>query len=218
MSENNNNKKGIFSGFGSFIRKNIISGTAVLLPLFLTVFVVKMAISFIDGLSARQINSFMDARFGFTVPGLGFIITLTVIFICGFVYNYFFGNKLLSLVERVLKRIPLVGAIYSPAQQLSGFLFSSKNKNKFKRVVSVEFPVKGVEAIGFITNEDLSEFGLASPESFVSVFIPLAPTPVSGHIVIVERSKVKELDISVDTAITFIFSGGVVLNRRGKRK
>lgn len=194
-----------------FLRKHFLTGIATLFPLFITIYIIIAIARFADNIFGRYINSSFYDEFGFTVPGLGIIAAFIGTLAVGLLYNYFFGNKVLPLFERMLRRIPLINNIYPPAKQLSDFMFNSEKKENFKKVVRVQFPEKGSYCIGFITNENIEEINPDGEERLVSIFVPLAPAPFTGHILLLPESRFKELDISVDRAIKFVVSGGVVL-------
>lgn len=194
------------------LKRYLWTGVAIIFPLYITVYLIIIIFQFIDGVAGRYINSFLDNQFGYTIPGLGFLVTFLAVLAVGFFSRNFLGKWFFSRFEGVLRRVPLVANIYAPAKQLSDFLFIGGKKEKFKKVVLVEFPVKDSYSLGFITNEHLKDFEVPDQEDTnVCVFVPLAPAPFSGLILIVPKTKIRELDVSVDRAIKFVVSGGVVL-------
>lgn len=193
------------------LQRHFLTGIAAVLPLTLTVYILALIIRFANNLIGNYINGFLFDKFGLQLPGLGLIVAFLGILLVGLLYNCFFGYKILYLVEKIFVKIPIVSNIYPSVKQLSDFMFKSKTKEDFKKVVLVQFPEKGTQSVGFITNEDLSLLS-NDKEKLVSVFVPLAPAPFSGHILLVTKDRYKEIDLSVDQAIKFIVSGGVVLS------
>lgn len=194
------------------LKRYLWTGVAVIFPLYITVYLIILIFQFIDGVAGKYVNSILYDQFGYKVPGLGFLITFLAVLAVGFLSRNFLGKWFFARVEGMLRRIPLVANIYSPAKQLADFLFTDEKKERFEKVVLVEFPVKDSYSLGFITNEHLKDFEVPDQkEKNVCVFVPLAPAPFSGLILIVPKDKIRELDISVDRAIKFVVSGGVVL-------
>lgn len=212
MSQNKENKT------KSWVNQSFIAGIGVLFPIFITLYLVSWIVKTANQLLGQSTNEWFSNWIGFTVPGIGLVIVVLLIFVTGLIYNYFFGKTIFGTFDRFFRKLPLVRSIYPSAKELSNFLFSEEASKKFKKAVSIEFPQEGTFSVGFITNDEIEELTPDSKEEMISVFVPLAPTPVSGHIILVPRSKVKELNISVDRAMTFIISGGVVLSKEDKQK
>jgi uncharacterized membrane protein len=192
-------------------RKYFFSGIATIFPVLLTIYTFVFVFRIVDNLAGKYINAFLFHEYGFKIPGLGFIISLAIIFIVGFFANNFFGRKLLPWFEKLFLKIPFVSHIYPPAKQLSDFLFGDTNRAKFKKVVLVQYPEPKSWALGFITNENLDEFNQKTGDELIAVLIPTSPSPFSGPVICVPKSKVKVLDMSVDQAIKFLVSGGIVM-------
>jgi uncharacterized membrane protein len=192
------------------IRRYFLAGVATVFPLFITVYIIVIIFRFFDRLAGRYINSFLLEQYGFVIPGLGFVITLASVVIIGLISTHFIGRKVVPFFENLFLKIPFVASIYPSAKQLSQFLFQEEKQKRFKKVVLIQYPYEGSHSIGFITNEHIPEFDKKADSALVNVFVPLAPAPFSGVILLVPRNKIKVLDISIDKAIKFIVSGGVV--------
>lgn len=192
------------------MRKYFFVGIAVILPVFITAYILVLIFHFTDTLIGKSVNSFLLERFGFLIPGLGLFSVIFIILAVGLLYSHFIGKKLFLFLENVFRKIPLVSNIYPSAKELSNFLFRQE-KEKFKKVVLVEYPCQGSYSIGFITNENLNTLACAEVGKLVSIFVPLPPSPLSGFMLLVRPDKIRVLDISMKQAMKFIISGGVVL-------
>ncbi len=197
------------SSFWGHLRTYFFAGIATLFPLFVTIYLVFVILKFGDSLVGKYLNPILLKNYGFTIPGLGFVTMLLVIIGIGLFSTHFIGRKILPFLERLFLKIPLVANIYPSAKQLSDFLFTMK-KEDIGKVVLVEYPYPGAYSIGFVTNENLSFFDQESKGKMISVFIPIAPSPFSGFLVLLPQEKVKILNISMEQAIKFIVSGGVI--------
>ncbi|MBE0503700.1 MAG: DUF502 domain-containing protein [Desulfuromonadales bacterium] len=183
-----------------------MAGLLIVIPLGLTIFILKFLFNLADGflgpLIARVLRIFyVNSEY---IPGLGVIAGLLVIYFTGVLAANFFGRRLLALSEDLLCRIPLVKSIYSSSKQVTK-VFSSSDHDE-RRAVFVEFPTSGSYAIGFQTNSLSS----SDQERFLSVFVPTAPNPTSGFILYVEAAKVFPAPFGVEEAMKIIVSGGVV--------
>ena len=147
---------------------------------------------------------------GIHIPGLGSLLTLLIILVTGVFATNFFGAQLVELWHEVLHRIPVVNSIYSSVKQISDTLFSSSG-NAFRKAVLVQWPRTDVWTIGFVTGTpggDVTTY--LRGEEFVSVYVPTTPNPTGGYFVIARRTDVIELEMSVDQALKYIISMGVV--------
>jgi uncharacterized membrane protein len=192
------------------LKKYFFAGIAALLPIVITIYIITVIYQFTNRFLGNYINAFIFENYNLTIPGLGFFITILLIIIFGFISTIFIGRKLWPLFEHIFSKIPFVTTIYPPAKQLSNYLFKRANKKEFKKVAIVPSLFKGSYSIGFITNEGLGEFDSKTDQELVSIFVPFAPVPFTGIIILVPKKKIKMLDISVDQAIKFIVSGGVI--------
>ncbi len=192
------------------MKKYFITGLLVLVPLFITVWVLSFLIHTMDQSLLLLPEAWQPKKlFGFNVPGLGALLTLGIIFGAGLVATNIFGQHLIELWESLLARVPVVKTIYSSVKQVSDTLFSNTG-NAFRKAVLVQYPRDGSWTIAFITGipgGDVKEhlFG-----DFISVYVPTTPNPTSGFFLMMPREDVIELDMSVDDALKYIISMGTV--------
>ncbi|HZE98661.1 MAG TPA: DUF502 domain-containing protein [Planctomycetota bacterium] len=148
--------------------------------------------------------------FHWGAPVLGFCVGIVLTLIAGFLLATYFGRKLYRWYESILKRVPLIGAIYPYARQFTDFFFGDEKKQDFKTAVAFPFPARGTYSIGFVTSQGMKALNEATGKQMVCVFVPAAPTPVSGYVVYVPREDLIPLPISVDEAMRIIISAGVI--------
>lgn len=193
------------------IRKYFISGLLVWLPIIITIVVIKFLVDILSkSLLLLPHNLQPDVLFGFHVPGVGVVLTLLVIFFTGLFAANFIGQRLVEFSEHIMARIPLVRSVYTGVKQVTETLFKPGGQS-FRKVLLVEFPSPGVWSVAFQTGEVSKTIeNQAAAEPMVSYFIPTTPNPTSGFLMMAPKSKVKELDITVDQALKFVISLGVV--------
>jgi uncharacterized membrane protein len=204
------------------IKRIFLSGLAVLIPLGITIYVIVGLFRFADGILGKYFNIFLTKTFQDTyifsegilrdgIPGIGIIISILIIFLAGLILHIS-RMKLIRWFEGMLFRIPLINKIYFPIKKIVDFFFISP-KESFKRAVLVEYPRKGIFAIGFITNENADFFRVGLEERFYTIFIPSSPSPFTGFTVIATEQDITFLDMSVEEAIQLIVSGGMLSPR-----
>ncbi|MDF3037184.1 MAG: hypothetical protein K0S28_2458 [Paucimonas sp.] len=192
------------------MRKYFITGLLILVPLAITLWVVNLIISTMDqSLLLLPPQWQPEALVGFRVPGMGAILTLVIIFLTGVVAQNFIGKHVVSLWELLLKRIPVVNSIYSSVKQVSDTLFSSSG-NAFRKAVLVQYPRAGSWTIAFLTGVPGGDVKNHLVGEYVSVYVPTTPNPTSGFFLMMPAADVIELDMSVDEALKYIVSMGVV--------
>lgn len=150
-----------------------------------------------------------DMLIGAHIPGLGIIVTVTLIFLCGLVTRSYIGDKIVSSGENLVDRIPFVRSIYKGIKQISDNMLMDQ-RSSFKKVVLVEFPRKGIYTIGFVTGMPSVEVQKKTGQNSISVFVPTTPNPTSGYLVIVPEEDLVHMDMSVEEALTFIISVGII--------
>ena len=191
------------------LRKYFLSGLVVFLPLALTIYLFVWALTFADGMLGKYIRPYFEARMGFYVDGLGILIGIWLIMIIGFFATNFFGRKIHVFFESLLFKLPFFRQVYPAIKEMALFLFS-RDKLTFKQVVLVEYPRKGIYSFGFLTNEHNPRISKMLECEVCNVFIPSAPGPLTGFIILVPRADLISTDVSVEEAIKFNVSGGVV--------
>lgn len=192
------------------IRKYFITGLLVLVPLAITLWVLNLIVGTLDQSLLLMPEKWRpESLFGFTLPGLGTILTLVIIFLTGLVTRNFLGNRLLLLWELLLNRIPVVNSIYSSVKQVSDTLLSSSG-NAFRKALLIEYPRAGCWTIAFQTGVPGGDVKNHLQGDYVSVYVPTTPNPTSGFFLMLPRAETIELDMSVDEALKYIVSMGVV--------
>jgi uncharacterized membrane protein len=202
------------------LRKWLLSGLLVLVPLIITLWVLEWVVSTLDQtLHILPFNWHPDRLLGMHVPGLGVVFALLVVLSIGALASNIIGNKLVSWWHALLHRIPVVRSIYSGVKQVSDTLFSEKG-NAFRKALLVQWPHEGMWTIAFLTGApsgDVLRQLQAQPgasgaqDEFHSVFVPTTPNPTGGYFVMVRKSACVELQMSVDAALTYIVSMGVIV-------
>jgi uncharacterized membrane protein len=192
------------------MRKYFITGLLILVPLAITAWVLHLIISTMDqSLLIVPVRWQPKTLFGFDIPGLGAILTILIVFLTGLLTNNLVGNYVVRLWEKLLTRIPVVNSVYSSVKQVSDTLFSSSG-NAFRKAVLLPYPRQGSWTIGFLTGVPGGDVKNHLVGDYVSVYVPTTPNPTSGFFLMMERSAVIELDMSVDAALKYIVSMGVV--------
>ena len=198
--------------FKQDLKSDLIAGLVVIIPLattiWLTVNVAVWMVQFFDPLSQTAQSLYWVESF-FLVAlinlGIGFAVPLLLILLIGLMARNFAGRWLLDLGDRIVQSIPLAGSVYKTLQQLLQTVFQD-SKSRFRRVVLVEYPRRGLWAIAFVTGVTMSD----TPNKMISVFIPTTPNPTSGWYSIVSEEDVLNLSISIEDAFKVLLSGGIV--------
>ncbi len=194
----------------SYLRKYFISGLLVWLPIVVTIVVLKFLVDLLSkSLELLPTNYQPDVLLGMHIPGIGVILTLAVIFLTGLFAANFIGIKFVALGDAIMARIPLVRSVYTGVKQVTQTLFTPGGQS-FRKVLLVEFPGPGIWSIAFQTGEVSQEIEGRLNEPMISYFVPTTPNPTSGFLMMAPRSKVIDLDISVDQALKLVISLGVV--------
>ncbi len=191
------------------LKRYFITGLLTILPIFLTLSILLIIFRLIDNIIGRIINSYLKAEFGFSIPGLGFILAILIILIIGFVVSHLLSKRALPLIESWFLKLPGIRHVYPSIKQIVGFIFS-KDKDVFKKVVLVEYPSKGIWSVGFMTNEGFREAQELTGQELVHVLIGSTPSPWSGFFILVPKNAVKFLEMSAEDGIKLIVSGGIL--------
>ena len=193
------------------MRKYFITGLLVLVPLAITIWVLNLVIGMMDQSLLLVPEQWRPSLvvFGINIKGLGAILTVLIVFFTGLLTNNLVGNYVLRLWERLLQRIPVVSSLYGSVKQVSDTLFSSSG-NAFRKAVLLPYPHADSYTIGFLTGVPGGDVKNHLVGDYVSVYVPTTPNPTSGFFLMMERSRVVELDMTVDAALKYIVSMGVV--------
>jgi len=192
------------------LRKYLIAGLLIWLPLAITLWVIDFIVTTMDRtLTVLPPSWHPDQVLGVHVPGLGLIMSVIILLITGMLAANIIGARMFAWWESVLVKIPIVRPIYSSVKQVSDTLFASKGQS-FRKAVLIEFPQRGQWTFGFIVGAPgpVAERELGG--ELITVYVPTAPNPTSGYVLIVRPSEVKELDITIDDALKYHLSMGVV--------
>ena len=196
----NNIKKSIFSR----IRNNFIAGIVVSIPIGITVYLTLFVMRVSSRLIPKEINP--NNYLPFDIPGLEILIALLLITVIGWLSLSFIGKKFFDLFNNILKKIPILRTIYSAIGQMTESF--TKTDNKQKSVVLLEYPRKGVWAVGFATKENTGVIKDQVKEDLVNVFVPTTPNPTSGFLLMVPKKDLIYLDVTFEQASKFIVSAG----------
>lgn len=196
------------------LRKWLLAGLLVIVPVAITVWVLQWIISTLDQtLLILPAAWHPDNLIGYHIPGFGVLLTLAILLLVGAAASNFIGKRLVGLGDRIVSRIPVVRSIYSSVKQVSDTLFSESG-NAFRTAVLVQWPRPDVWTIGFVTGApggDVTNY--LRGEEFVSVYVPTTPNPTGGYFVMLRKSDCIELKMSVDEALKYVVSMGVVSPR-----
>ncbi|HVF62722.1 MAG TPA: DUF502 domain-containing protein [Casimicrobiaceae bacterium] len=194
------------------MRRYIVAGLLVWVPLGITIWVLHFLLSTLDQTLLLLPESIRPSYYGYDIPGLGVLLAFLILFATGILAANFFGQRLIRLWESVLGRIPFVKSIYSSVKQVSDTLLSDSG-NAFRKVLLVQFPHEHSWTIAFLTGSPSHVVARHLAEEHVSVYVPTTPNPTSGYFVIVPRSRVRDLDMTVEEALKYVVSMGVVMPR-----
>ena len=193
------------------LKKYIIAGLLVWLPFAATVVIVKLVIDLLDKTILLLPPEWHPvALLGFSIPGFGIILALSILLLTGMLAANLFGRRFVEIWERILNKIPLVRSIYSSIKQISNTIFDPSGKS-FRKVVMLQYPRKGLWSIGFLTNDNVGDEMSAVDDRLIAVFIPTTPNPTSGFIIMTRNDEITELDMSVEEGFKFIISMGVII-------
>ncbi len=198
--QNKNIKKSIFAK----IRNNFIAGIVVLIPIGITLYLTLFFIRVSGNLIPKEINP--NNYLPFNIPGLEILVALIFITFVGWLSLSFLGRKIFELLNNILKKIPILRTIYSAIGQMTESF--TKNDNKQKSVVLLEYPRKGVWAVGFATKENTGIIKEKIKDDLINVFVPTTPNPTSGFLLMVPKKDLIYLDVSFEQASKFIVSAG----------
>ena len=186
------------------LRNYFITGVVVLIPIGITLYLTKFFIGISSKIIPENINP--NNYLPYAVPGLEILISVIIITIVGGLSLSFLGKKILKLIDDLFKRIPFLRTIYSAILQMTETFSNSKNDKK--SVVLIQYPRKGVWAVGFATKENKGEMAEKTNQKLISVFVPTTPNPTSGFLLMFPKEEVIYLDLTFEEASRFIVSAG----------
>ncbi len=200
------------------IRKYLATGILVWVPIIITIAVIAWGMGILQGIFASVIDAIAaflplpladDVLKVKDIPGLGVILVVLLLFFTGMMAANFLGQWFLRLMDSTLSRIPIIKSVYGSVKQVSDTLFSSSGQ-AFRKALLVQYPRAGVWTVAFQTGTPSGQVAKNLPEECVSVYVPTTPNPTSGFFLIMKKTEVVELDMSVDEALKYIISMGVV--------
>lgn len=193
----------------NFFKKYFVAGALVLAPIAITAWILKGFILWCENLVIGFLpSSWHPITFwGYSIPGVGLFLTLLLIFLTGVLTRLYLGRKLLAIGDALINKIPFGRGIYSSTKQLLNTIVSTRG-NKFHQVVLVEFPKPGNFMLGFVTGETGELICKHLNQKTLNVFVPTAPNPTSGFLIVMAEENVTPVDISPEKAFKFIVSGG----------
>ena len=189
---------------GLILRNYFITGVVVLIPIGFTLYLSKFLISLSSKIIPQNINP--NSYLPYSIPGIEIVISILFITFVGGLSLSFFGKKILKFIDDLFKRIPLLRTIYTAISQMTE-TFSNKDNDK-KSVVLIEYPRKGVWAVGFATKENTGEMALKTKQKLINVFVPTTPNPTSGFLLMFPIDEVIYLNMTFEEASKFIVSAG----------
>ena len=193
------------------LRKWLFTGLLVIVPGMITLWVLNWIVGLLDQTLLILPEAWHpDRLLGFHIPGFGVLLTLGILLLVGAVASNFAGRKLVQWGDALISRIPVVRSIYSSVKQVSDTVFSESG-NAFRTAVLVQWPREGVWTVAFITGAPGGEVAGYLHDDFVSVYVPTTPNPTGGYFVMARKSDCVELEMSVDAALRYIVSMGVVV-------
>lgn len=184
------------------LRTYILRGILVSIPIGLSILVIRFFYVAID----QKVINYVDEIIGFRIPGLGFLLVLISLYLIGYMTSNIIGKRFLDVIERIFSRIPLIRTTYQVGKQLSSTLSLPENQ-VFKRVVLVDYFKPGVWSIGFVTGEILDK---NTNEKLLKIFVPTAPNPTSGFLLMLKESQIKDPMWSIEDAMRMVISGGII--------
>ena len=207
-------------GIGRHLRQTLLTGLLILLPLFITVWLLTVLFHLVDGTITPWVRKALlltgvplfgkPAFFHYVTPAIGLIITILLIYLTGLLSANLIGVRLLAAFDRLMLRIPIVRAVYGGSKQLMDAL-NPKGKRSFTRVVLVEYPRRGVYTIGFVTRDEIPVLPALGSEPMAAVFLPTTPNPTSGWVAVLPCRELITLPLTVEDGVKLVVSGAIVM-------
>lgn len=195
---------------GKSIRSYLLAGLVVWLPILATFVILRFIVDLLDQTMALLPDAYQPEQLiGYHLPGIGVLLSLVLLIVTGIVATNFLGQRLVSWSEAILDKIPLVRSIYNATKQVIQAIFAT-NSQAFRNVLLVEYPRRGMWSLAFQTGISGRDIGRHTGSEMVSIFIPTTPNPTSGFLMMVPKADVIELSMTIDEALKFIISLGVM--------
>ncbi|WP_019583968.1 DUF502 domain-containing protein [Thioalkalivibrio sp. ALE16] len=192
------------------LRRYLIAGLLVWLPLIVTGFIIKLLVDLLDFTILLLPPGWRpEALLGFSIPGVGIVVAIVVVFVTGVIVANIVGRKLVALGESIVHRIPLVNSIYGAVKKVTETVLADGGQ-AFRKVMLIEYPRRGLWSVGFMTGVGTGEVQERTEHEVITVFVPTTPNPTSGFVLMVPREEAIELDMTVEDGLKFVMSMGVV--------
>jgi uncharacterized membrane protein len=192
------------------MKKYLITGLLIWIPLAITIWVLELIVSTMDqSLLLLPPQYQPQALFGYQIPGLGAVLTVLVVLVTGVLASNILGQRLVLFGEKIVGRIPVVKSIYSGVKQVSDTLFAPGGQ-AFRKALLVQYPREGSWTIAFLTGQPGGDVANHLRGEYLSVYVPTTPNPTSGFFLMMRKAEIVELDMSVDEALKYVISMGVV--------
>jgi len=193
------------------LRTWLFAGLLVLVPIMITVAVINWVVSTLDEtLRILPAQWQPELLIGFYIPGLGVVFALVILLLIGAATSNFIGKKLVNWWDGLLNRIPVVRSVYAAVKQVSDTLFSDKG-NAFRKALLIQWPREGLWTVAFLSGKPGHSVGQQLGDGYISVYVPTTPNPTSGYMMLVREADCRPLDMSVDEALTYVISMGVIV-------
>jgi uncharacterized membrane protein len=203
----------VIKKFQRRLRNVFITGLLITLPIALTWFILQFLLKNFDALSPVFTRMLIQLGApipeGFRIPFLGLMVTLLIVLAVGWLTTNFFGKKLFELGELMIEKIPFVRRIYKGSKQVVSSI-AEADTSTFRKVVLIEFPRRGLLAIGFVTGESRGEVQRVTRENMLNVFVPTMPNPTSGFLIFSPPEELTEVSMTIEEGIKYVVSGGIV--------
>jgi len=207
----------IIADIKTALKVNLLAGLLFLMPLVATFYFVYLLVTWVDkSLLLLPAEYRPENLLPFPVPGLGFVLVFSVLFLTGFLVRNFIGRRLVALGDFVMAHIPFVSKFYSAFKQLFETVLHSGSRD-FKRVVLLEYPRRGVYTLGFVTGSPVEEIQRKISSHCINVFVPTTPNPTSGFYLIVPEEDLIPLNMSVEESFKVLISGGILNPETSKK-
>jgi uncharacterized membrane protein len=195
----------MLSTFRHTIRNKFIAGVVIVLPIGITLVLLQMMFTWLDGLFAPLALRLIDRH----IPGLGIISTILIVFGVGLLVTNIVGRAFVSFGENLVAKIPLIRSVYSGAKQFLETL-TAEQRRAFTQVVLIEYPKKGSYTVGFVTADTTGEIQEKISEPLLNVFVATTPNPTTGFLLLIPKKDASVLPISVEDGIKMVVSGGII--------
>ena len=209
-------QKSLLGQIKESLRNNLTAGVLVLVPLMATGYALYLLFRWVDKILLLIPEPYRpESYLPFPIPGLGLLVVLMTLFLAGFLVRNLLGRKIVALGERIMSYIPFVSPLYQAVKQLLETIF--RKDDKYRRVVLVEYPRKGVYALAFVTGVAVGEIQDKTQKKGVNIYVPTTPNPTSGFYLIVPEEDLIYLEMSVEDSFKLLMSGGII-NPEEKKK